>query len=97
MPSWDSRHNGIVRKEVERTLMQSTRTAWLSASALLAVLLLASNLQVQAAPFASAATTVHVAQVMDPTLQTLATQAALEASRGRRHSHAKPHAADASD
>jgi len=58
--------------------MRSTRSAWLSSSALLVALGLASLLQLQSPPsMASAASTDHIGQVMDPTLQALATAAAL--------------------
>jgi hypothetical protein len=69
--------------KADSTLMQnrSTRAAWLSTSTLLTVLGLASILQYPLPPItASAASTPHSAQVLDPTLQALATQAALAAT-----------------
>jgi hypothetical protein len=50
--------------------MRSTRCAWLSTSAVLVALGLASLLQLQSPPTtAAAASTGHVAQVLDPTLR----------------------------
>ncbi|HLZ26444.1 MAG TPA: hypothetical protein VKV73_03905 [Chloroflexota bacterium] len=63
-------------------MMRSTRFASASTSAVLLPLGLASLLPFQSPPAAaSAASTVHVAQAMDPTLQALATEAALAVTR----------------
>lgn len=62
-------------------MMRSTRFAWGSTSLVLLALSLASVLQLQSPPAtASTASSGHLAQVMDPTLQALGTQAALAAT-----------------
>jgi hypothetical protein len=82
----DRDHFGVIQltflRKADRTLMRSTRCAWLSGSALLVALVLASFLQLQSPPTtASAASTGRVGQAWDPTLQALATQAAVELAR----------------
>lgn len=61
---------------------RSTGFAWLGTGGLLAALGLVSLLHLQASPTqASAASAGRIAQVLDPTLQTLATEAALEVTQ----------------